>query len=722
MLKKKTARITKRRATPKAPARPARARRTRERVAAQHYVAALPKPQIAIAAAKGRPMLTWVGKRPLRQISVFPAQAVEVFDPARDAVKRKGDEWNDWPAQYPRGGLLFHGDNKEVLAHLLANGFRGKVNLVYIDPPFDSGADYVRKVQLRGIGGAARLDGASYTLGEQIQYTDIWANDNYLQFMYERLLLLKELLAEDGKIALQCDWRKSHHLRSLLDEAFGSENLRGEILVRAGTKNVQSQFEEVSALATGNNTILFYTKSRDTKLPKLVSRLAEVEPGKWDTFWRGTNRPTMRYELFGQRPADGQWRWEEGRARKAVANYERFLKESAGLTLDNWYVQMRDREAIDLDFVRQGEDGTVQYYVPPRDYRLLSNVWFDLSYRGTVTAFPTEKSEEPLERLIEWLTGHKGLVLDCFVGSGTSAAVAQKLGRRWIGCDINKGAVQTTSKRLQTIIAQQIEQARREGAQAELPLETAQADEPLKPAQLSFSVYRVNDYDLQIQHNEAVNLACERIGITRTKADTFFDGTLGKKLVKITPFNHPLSPLDLEEVKKELSARPEEDRDIVVVCLGKESAVEKWLEEWNRLRKRGDIPNDIEIVELRTDAKYGQFFVHQPAKARVRVEREGGQLHVEIKDFISPTIVERLKQQAGVLTPQITDWRAMVDVVMIDPAYNGQVFNVALSDVPEKKTDLVEGKYTLPAPKGKATVAVKVIDMLGEEVLVTKDI
>ena len=76
----------------------------------------------------------------------------------------------------------FHGDNKEVLAHLLANGFRGKVDLVYIDPPFDSGADYVRKVQLRGASGSVRLDGESHTLGEQIQYTDIWANDTYLQF------------------------------------------------------------------------------------------------------------------------------------------------------------------------------------------------------------------------------------------------------------------------------------------------------------------------------------------------------------------------------------------------------------------------------------------------------------------------------------------------------------------------------------------------------------
>ena len=95
---------------------------------------------------------------------------------------------------------------------------------------------------------------------------------------------------------------------------------------------------------------------------------------------------------------------------------------------------------------------------------------------------------------------------------------------------------------------------------------------------------------------------------------------------------------------------------------------------------------------------------------------------MEIRDFVSPSIVERLQQQAGVLSPKIDDWRAMVDCVMTDPAYDGAVFNVALSDVPERKTDMVEGRYELPVPKGKATVAVKIVDMLGEEVLVTKEL
>ena len=298
--------------------------------------------------------------------------------------------------------------------------------------------------------------------------------------------------------------------------------------------------------------------------------------------------------------------------------------------------------------------------------------------------------------------------------------MAQKLGRRWIGCDINKGAIQTTSKRLQAIIQDQMaERAKRK----KTPELIKNEDAPPEPALYGFTVYRVNDYDLQIQHNEAVNLACEHIGVTRTKADGFFDGTLGKRLVKIAPFNHPLSPLDLEEIKKELEARPDEQRDVMVVSLGKELAIEKWLDDWNRLRKRGDVPNKIDVVELRTDPKYGKFFAHKPATARLEIKRLKGKITVEINDFISPSIIQRLEDQSGVLKPKIADWRAMVDCVMIDPAYDGTVFNVAVSDIPEKKADFVLGAYELDPPQGRKTaVAVKITDMLGEEVFVTKKV
>jgi DNA modification methylase len=674
------------------------------------------KQEIAIAAAKGRPMLTWVGKRPLRHVTAFPAQLVEVFDPTSHALRRGADPWAGWPDAYFRGGLLFHGDNKEVLANLLASGFRGKINLVYIDPPFDSGADYVRKVSLRGPKGAARLDGESYTLGEQIQYADIWANDTYLQFMYERLLLLKELLSSDGSIFVHVDSGRGHYLKVVLDEVLGHGNFRNELVVkRRITKNLQEQFEGIKEYPQAHDTIFWYCKSDSRRFQPATTRQTRRDEGYWHHFWSGEDRPSMRYEILGVTPTHGQWKWSLERARRAVENYKRFIVEADGRTLEEYW----EGTGGELDFIRKNpRTGKIENWFPPRDTRIANTLWIDIHAYENQKEYPTEKHENLLERIVSFASNVGDVALDCFIGSGTTAAVAQKLGRRWIGCDINKGAIQTTSKRLQTIIQDQIEAAKKPEQASLAGLERNEEREPA-PAQLSFAVYRVNDYDLTIQHNEAVELACEHIGITRMRTDSYFDGTLGKRLVKVIPFNHPLTLLDLEGLRRELEARPSEDRGIVLVCLGKEPAADAWIEDWNRLRKGRDAVNKIEVIELRSDPKYGKFFQHQPARVRARASRKATAVVVEIQDFISPTIIERLQAQADLLKPKIEDWRAMVDFVLIDWDYDGKVFNIAVADVPERKSDLVTGRYEAAADRCGDTIAVKVIDMLGEEVLVT---
>ena len=258
--------------------------------------------------------------------------------------------------------------------------------------------------------------------------------------------------------------------------------------------------------------------------------------------------------------------------------------------------------------------------------------------------------------------------MDFFLESGTTAAMAQKFGRRWIGCDINKGAIQTASKRLQAIINEQIAA----GAKAAPMLPGMDAEKATK-TDTTF-ILRIASTTTTCKSNiTKPSTSLANTSVFRAPRPThFFDGTLGKRLVKIIPFGHPLSLLDMEEVKRELAARPDEERDVVMVGLGKELAVDAWLEEWNRLRKKGDVPNKIEVIELRTDPKYGKFIAHQPAQAKVSIKRVKDNLVIEIEDFISPTIIERLSQQEGVLKPKITDWRAMVDCVMIDPGYRRQ--------------------------------------------------
>lgn len=443
-------------------------------------------------------------------------------------------------------------------------------------------------------------------------------------------------------------------------------------------------------------------------MPILRSERLITKPGKWDTLWRGHDRPTMRYELFGITPESGQWRWAGPRGKRAEANYKKYMEEYADrVDIDTYYLDHLESTGETLDFVRLSEE-TVQAYIPPQADRLANNVWMDIPHMGTTSDYPTEKSEAFVRRIVQWASLERSIVLDAFIGSGTACVVAQKLGRRWIACDINKGAIQATSKRAHDAIVDQVDGS----AQGSL------TDIDKLPAQLSFTTWRVNDYDLQIQHNEAVELDCQHVGVQRTHTDGFFDGTLGKNLVKIVPFTHPLSPIDLETMKAEFEARPEEDRSITVICLGIELGAKRWIEDWNRLRRGRNAINRIEYIELRSDAKHGGWIKHEPASAKVDIQREDDRVVIEIKDFVSPAIVERLRRQTGVTKPKIDNWRAMVDSVMIDTDYDNEVFNIALSDVPERKQDFVAGRYELPA-SDKDTVAVKITDMLGKEVLVT---
>ena len=613
--------------------------------------------EVSITRAKGRPMLSWVGKKPLGRVTAFPAQAIERFS-ATDAAPAQGlgtADWSKWPQGLPQGGLLYHGDNKEVLAHLLANGFRGQVKLIYIDPPFDSGADYVRKVQLRGPKGTLKIDGEDYALGEQVQYTDIWSNDNYLQFMYERLLMLKELLAEDGVIYLHCDSSRNSHLRLILDEVFGADRFVNEIVWHYYNK-MQGN---IGRFASNHDVILSYRKGE--KLAFTTLREAREKP------------KTQQKRV-----------WDS---------------ESKSLK------QARD------------DEGNLIYYEDTE--RTIDDVW-RLPYlmpadQTEKLDYPTQKPERVIERIIQSSTNPGDLVLDCFIGSGTTAAVAQKLARRWIGCDINKGAIQTTAKRLQGVMREQAQALAAANSQGEL---VARDDAPTAPCQLSFSTWRVNDYDLHIQHNEAVELACQHLGLTRTRTDPFFDGTRGAMLAKIIPLNHPLTPLDLEALRTELKNRPEEERDMLVVSLGQEHKAREWVAQYNHNRP----VNKIHLIELRTDRKAGGFIKHEPMSVQAHARREGqgadARLVVQIDDVVSPSIIARLDLQEGIFRASIPDWRAVVDCVLIDTQHDGEVFNVALADVPARKQDLVAGRYELPAPPTGATVAVKLIDMLGEECVV----
>ena len=591
-----------------------------------------------IKPVKGREMLTWVGKHLDEKVEYYPAQLEEVCNVDDPATEPTYENFKSGP------NLVFQGDNKEILSTLLVNEFGGKIDLIYIDPPFASGADYIRKVALRGK--TEKLEAEGHSVTEQMQYTDIWANDNYLQFMYERLILMRQLLSKKGSIYLHCDWRKTHHLRSLLDEVFGEDNFVNEIIWfyrrwSAASKGFQNMHQ----------TILFYSKNQD---PIFNTQYVETSETR-SKMKRGYN--TNTYVSDGVR-----------KKQIIVENKEAFYKAvSEGKV---------DIDAYD-NIVYREQEGTLAFDV------------FEIPYIFDVFEIPslnpranerveyrTQKPEALIERIIKTSSNEDSIVLDCFVGSGTTAVVAEKLGRRWIAADINRGAIQTTMKRIQTCF-----------------------DEPRGIAH-----YRVNNYDAST-HLERRNIVIKKCGVQIDNQERFFDGTLDGTLVRIVDLTKPLTHLDIQHIKDELRNRPDDERNITVFCYGSESSLRDEIDEWNSLHPI----NKIIVREIGSEG----VTTFEPAEAEVNFKRDGQSVTVTIADYISPTICDRL----DLFDEQIGCFKSQIDCVLIDTDYAGEYFNIVESDVPERHEDLIEGEYTVSLPRPDARVAVKIIDMLGEETL-----
>ena len=251
--------------------------------------------------------------------------------------------------------------------------------------------------------------------------------------MLDRAVLAQILIASDGLYCVQIGDDEMAHVRVLFDEVFAER--KNSAVVRRGVKNVQAQFTDIDRLSLGHDVVHAYATRVGVRLAHLRQALDDGKPGKWDTFWRGTNRHTMRYELYGKTPETGQWRWEAGRARRAIQAYEHYQHvESETKTLDEWYAENLQC-GVDLNFVRQSDEGAVQYYVPPQNFRLVSDNWLDIPASGSLTEFAHEKSLALLQRVISWSTRPGDYVLDYFGGSGSTghAALAMPLtggGRR----------------------------------------------------------------------------------------------------------------------------------------------------------------------------------------------------------------------------------------------------------------------------------------------------
>lgn len=488
---------------------------------------------------KGFPELRWTGKRPYKSTQYYPAQLRETY----------GEEQNGWMNK------IFWGDNLQVMSHLLKE-YRGQIQLIYIDPPFDSRADYKKQIKIKNK--TAIGDTSSF---EEKQYSDIWTNDEYLQFMYERIILIRELLSDTGMLFLECDPTRGHYIKIILDEIFGQDNFVNQIIWKR-TFSHGDMGQGAKHLGRLHDNIFLYRKSSNVKLNTVYTPYSEKYI---NDFYKYTDESGRKYRLVSLLGPGG--------AAKGNPFYE-FL----GVSRYWVHSKAKMQELYEKGIIIQTKPGSVpqkKRYLDEAPGVPLQDIWVDIAaVQGGALEnqnYPTQKPEALLERIIQLGSNPGDIVFDCFMGSGTTQAVAMKLGRRFIGADINLGAIQTTTKRLV-------------GVANEL---NTQMQEETKYT--GFEVYNVNNYDFFRNPVEARDLLIQALEIQPFPQSNVWDGELDGRMVKIMPVNRIATKADLKELLANLpyatyEKRKEENPNqpvehMTIVCMGHEPDLKGSLEQ-----------------------------------------------------------------------------------------------------------------------------------------------
>lgn len=565
---------------------------------------------------KGYPELHWTGKRPYRGTDYFPAQLKEKYGEMKD----------DWINK------IFWGDNLQVMSHMLKE-YRGEINLIYIDPPFDSKMDYKKKIKIKGK--EIYNDNNSF---EEKQYGDIWTNDEYLQFMYERLTILRELLKDDGSIYVHCDYHKSHHIRCIMDQIFGTgaaidnkaPGFRGEIIWDKGFRGTESK----DIYQRTHDTIFWYSKTSKWKWNQIYEEYKDKKMSRYNKI----DEDGRRYALIKRVRTDG-----------TVYYGKTYFNEEG----------------------KKVEDVIFEPIMASTD--------------SERTDYPTQKPEALLERIIKASSNVGDIVFDCFMGSGTTQSVAMKLGRKFIGADINLGAIQTTTKRL---------------------INVAKDLEKDSDKYTGFEVYNVNHYDFFRNPVEAKELLMDALEIQGFDGSNVYDGELDGRMVKIMPVNRIATKSDLEELKANLPYQKFERRKaenpldpvekITIVCMGHESDLKASLEQ-----DLSSYKLDIEIIDILKDRSNLQF----KRDSEAEIVKEDDKLI--IKEFYPMNLLQKLSLQKE----HVDNWKQLVESVMIDWNYDGAVMEASEIDIPQMD-DMIKGEYKIP--QEAENIKIKITDLLSE--------
>jgi DNA modification methylase len=662
------------------------------------------------------PELIWDGKYqdgkragPVR--IALPFQTVETINESAQDRQRsldlfasgRGGEWRN---------RLIWGDKKYVLPSLLAE-FAGKVDLIYIDPPFDTGADFSFTAAIPEDPDAPEDESASFikepSILEQKAYRDTWGVsradrdrgvthlDRYLKWFFDAVAVLRDLLAEDGSLYVHLDWHVGHYAKAVLDEVFGTEACQNEIIwKRTSARSDSTTFNHV------HDVIFLYARNAFTFNDVYVQHDPAYIADKYkytdqngrryrlDNLTSPNPRPNMTYVWRGHPPPALGWRYSKETMQRLHAEGR------------IWYPDSKDKRP---QLIR---------YLDESHGQRAGSVWTDISPVNSQADervnYDTQKPEALLDRIIRASSNEGDLVLDCFAGSGTTALVAEKLRRKWITCDLSRFSIHTSRKRLlntpnvRPFVVQNLGKYERQAWQAaEFPNPDSQRARE--------AAYRA--FILDLYHATPIG------------GRVWLHGTRSGRFVHVGAVDAPVTIADVKavaaEVWKAAGSSKSESQMAAVDILGWDFAFE--LNETAKdvaaqarvnitFRK---IPR--EVLEKKA-VEQGDIRFFELAALSVNVKQKKREATLELKDFVVPPddVPEDVRTA-------IRHWSQWIDYWAVDWDFKGDTFHNQWQSYRTRKDPKIETKANhVYSQAGRYTVLVKVIDILGNDTTKTIEV
>lgn len=652
--------------------------------------------------------LIWEGKykdgkkvAPVR--IALPFQTIETINESKsDRDKRLGSLFNQKQDTGEWRNRLIWGDKKYVLPSLLPE-FAGKVNLIYIDPPFNVGSDFSFTATIADHPDTDEDESTTFvkqpSIIEQKAYRDTWGKglDSYMQWFYETVVLLRELLAEDGSIYVHLDWHVGHYAKTILDEVFGYENFRNEIVVNRTRKNY-IEGNKIRAFNVAFDSIFCYAKSDNHKINPVYKEVLRAD--RWHSFdapnWSG-NRPNLVYEIFGKMPPPGRcWAWLKEKAEKAIE--EGRLRPNP-------------------------KTGKPEYLIPGSNKELVNNIWDDFNAYSFKYDYQTEKNEALLERIIKASSNEGDLILDCFCGSGTTAAVAEKNNRRWITSDLGRFSIHTARKRflgienVKPFIVQNLGKYERQQWMMREVLNYDSNDE------MKTMMDKENHSAQEIMKIKVETERAYKHFIIELYHGKSLDGYIwlhGSKAGRMVHVGTVEAPVTVDDIKAtilefwKLVGKEKSTTTNGIDFLGWDFAfdVNETAAQFAKSNKVDvkfkKIPR--EVLEKKA-VEQGDIKFYELASLKLKTKIDKKKLSITLDNFIIPPddIPEEVRSS-------ITHWSQWVDYWAVDWNYRDDTFHNEWQSYRTKQNPKIElTANNLYEAKGKFTVLVKVIDILGND-------